>query len=97
MTFLAFGGLDSCAAAHKHTKKRLDSNKLPLPQRDGRCSFVEQIIRRGAVAIAARYSHSVHCAIIIEVSGVHTAQHTRGIRDCSLDASLRQRPIWPAR
>ena len=51
----------------------------------------------GAVAIAARYSHSVHCAIIIEVSGVHTAQHTRGIRDCSLDASLGQRPIWPAR
>ena len=48
MTFLAFGGLDASDSsaraplAHKHTKKRLDSNKLPLPKRR---SFVEQIIK----------------------------------------------------
>ena len=38
-----FGLLRRGAQTHE---KRLDSNKLPLPQRDGRCSFVEQIIRR---------------------------------------------------
>ena len=89
-----FGLLRCGAQTHE---KKVGQQQIAVAA-EGRCSFVEQIIRRRRRRHRREiFALSLLRDLIIEVSGVHTAQHMRGIKDCSLDASLRQRPIWPAR
>ena len=77
MTFLAFGGLDAsdssarAALAHKHTKKKIGQQQIAVAA----AALVRSSNRLlSSVAVAARYSHSLYCATIIEAGIANNAR-----------------------
>ena len=79
MTFLAFGGLDASDSsaraplAHKHTKKKIGQQQIAVAEA-ALVRSSNRLLSSVAIAVAARYSHSLYCATIIEAGIANNAR-----------------------